>query len=268
MNSPVLHFYDFGAGVTAFSSTRRGGCSQGNYAEFNANLYCGDDPLAVARNRESLCNELGIATTSLVLPHQVHGTKVVVVDDLMALPVEERQRHLEGVDAVVTSVPGVCIGVSTADCIPILLYDEEHRVAAAVHAGWRGTVARILQAVLTCMREQFHTDARRMRAAIGPGISLQSFEVGDEVYDAFAREDFPMHELAWRFPPMNGSESGQQKWHIDLPRCNFLQLSDLGIPSEKIYLSNICTYETSDLFFSARRLTVNSGRILTGILLK
>ena len=60
MNSPVLHFYDFGAGVTAFSSTRRGGCSQGNYAEFNANLYCGDDPLAVASNRESLCKELGI----------------------------------------------------------------------------------------------------------------------------------------------------------------------------------------------------------------
>ena len=136
---PVLHFYDFGEGVTAFSTTRQGGYSSGNYGEFNINRYCGDTKEAIARNRELLCELLGIDDSRLLMPHQVHKTEIVAVDET------SQESQLEGVDALMTNVSGLCIGVSTADCIPVLLYDRVHRAVSAIHAGWRGTVKRIVE---------------------------------------------------------------------------------------------------------------------------
>jgi YfiH family protein len=268
MNEPQLHFYDLGTGVTAFSTTRHGGCSEGRYARFNANAFCGDQPQAVAANREALCRKLGVGLGQLLIPHQVHGTCVAVADeDFMALSDAHRASRLEGVDALVTSLRGVCICVSTADCMPVLLYDPQHQAVAAIHAGWRGTVARIVEHAVGVMQSRYHTDAAQLRAVVGPGISLRNFEVGDEVYDAFARQGFPMQQLARRFPLMNGSGAGE-KWHIDLPLCNALQLQATGVPKQNILLSGICTYDQHETFFSARRLSIHSGRILTGILLK
>ena len=96
-----------------------------------------------------------------------------------------------------------------------------------------------------------------LTAQIGPGISLDSFEVGDEVYDAFAKEGFPMEHISKR----------DEKWHIDLSECNRLQLLSLGVPAGHIAVSPICTFKQSDTYFSARRLGINSGRIFTGTLL-
>ena len=165
---------------------------------------------------------------------------------------------LEGVDALITNVPGVCIGVSTADCIPILLYDAEHRATAAIHAGWRGTVKCIAQNAIAQMRAAFNTNPRTLRAVIAPGISLQHFEVGDEVYEAFAKAAFPMNDIAQR----------HDKWHINLPLCNQLQLQELGVKAENIYATDICTYNRCNDFFSARRLGINSGRIFTGVTIR
>ena len=95
-------------------------------------------------------------------------------------------------------------------------------------------------------------------AVVGPGISLESFEVGDEVYDEFGREGFPMEEIARRYG---------EKWHIDLWKANTLQLEGEGVRSENIEVAGICTYKNYDRFFSARRLSINSGRILTGIMM-
>lgn len=143
---PVLLEYDLGDGVRAFSTTRSGGCGKGAYGEFNANMFCGDDKKNVEANREYLCAELGIGTESLIIPHQVHGTVCADIDDgFMRLGDDERAERLEGVDAMLTCEKGVCIGVSTADCIPILLYDRKKGVAGAVHAGWRGTARRIAE---------------------------------------------------------------------------------------------------------------------------
>ena len=251
MISPQLTYYNMGTGVTAFSTTRQGGCSTGNYAAFNINGYCGDDEVHIAANKVALCSLLGIDSNRLVMPHQVHDCVVRRIDG-------PQQGVIEGVDAVMTDVPQLCIGVSTADCIPVLLYDFIHRAVSAVHAGWRGTVLRIVQKAVETMRDTYGTAPADLQAVIGPGISLDSFEVGDEVYDQFLSAGFDMQPISRR----------DAKWHIDLPMCNRLQLMEAGIPSNNIQMTNICTYQQYDRYFSARRLGIQSGRIYTGILIK
>lgn len=251
MISPQLTYYNMGTGVTAFSTTRQGGCSTGNYAAFNINGYCGDDEVHIAANKVALCGLLGIDSNRLVMPHQVHDCVVRRIDG-------PQQGVIEGVDAVMTDVPQLCIGVSTADCIPVLLYDSTHRAISAVHAGWRGTVLRIVQKAVEAMCDAYGTAPADLQAVIGPGISLDSFEVGDEVYDQFLSAGFDMQPISRR----------EAKWHIDLPMCNRLQLMEAGIPADHIQMTNICTYQQYDRYFSARRLGIQSGRIYTGILIK
>jgi len=259
MPEPQLTYYQIADRVTAFSSTRHGGVSQGNYATFNVNRYCGDEPEAIAENRSLLCKLLGISEDRLVMPHQVHGTGVTQIGRTFFLLSEEiRQTALEGIDALMTNLPGVCIGVSTADCIPIIIYDPEHHAAGVVHSGWRGTVANITEAAIASMKSAYHSRAEVMQAVIGPGISQRNFEVGDEVYDAFASAGYPMDAIAVR----------EEKWHIDLPKCCRLQLEATGVPSANIRMTDICTYDQADDYFSARKLGINSGRIYTGIVLK
>lgn len=274
MKRPVLYSYQIGDGIVAFSTTREGGVSEGNYASFNINHYCGDDEKAIAANRSALCHLLHIAEERLVYPHQTHLTNVrVITPSYYELSNDERNAFLEGVDAVMTDMQGVCIGVSTADCIPILLYDEVHHAVAAVHAGWRGTVARIVEKTIEKMQEVYHTHPQQLRAIIGPGISLKNFEVGDEVYDAFREAEFPMDMIAKPYPVSASAVDGKSsndhmRWHLDLPECNRLQLVHCGLQTNQIQLSGICTYDCCDEYFSARRLGINSGRIFTGILLK
>ena len=256
---PVLQYYPLGEGVTAFSSTRQGGYSEGRYGEFNINRYCGDSEEAIQKNREALCQLLGIEDHSLLMPHQVHLAEIAVVDrEMLTLSTEEILQKLDGIDALMTNEAGVCIGVSTADCSPVLLYDPIQRASCAIHAGWRGTVQRIVEKAVTRMTEVFGSDPKNLIAQIGPGIHLESFEVGDEVYQTFEKEGFPMELISKKY----------EKWHIDLPKCNRLQLVAAGIPETHIAVSPICTFQQSDTFFSARKLSINSGRIFTGILLQ
>jgi YfiH family protein len=264
MQKPQLDYYDMGPDVVAFSSTRHGGCSEGNYAAFNINRYCGDNDDNIRQNREALCQLLGISDSQLVMPHQVHLTKVAKIDRaFMALDTTERQAALEGVDALMTDLPNVCIGVSTADCIPILLYDSVHHALCAIHAGWRGTVQHIAVKAIQAMTETYGTQPQHLMAQIGPGIHLDCFEVGDEVYQAFAQEGFDMSTISRRYPTSDGLG---EKWHIDLPECNRQQLLAAGLLSESVKVSPVCTFLQSADYFSARRLGINSGRIFPGII--
>ena len=266
MVKPILHLYDFGNDVTAFSTTRQGGYSKGNYGQFNINRYCGDNLEHIAQNRQALCQLLQIDDSYLLMPHQVHLTEIATIDDsFLQLAGHERQQRLEGVDAIMTNIGGVCIGVSTADCIPILLYDKAHHASCAIHAGWRGTVKRIVEKAIAQMTSVYGSRPADLLAQIGPGIHLESFEVGDEVYEAFAKEGFEMETISQRYPANDGS--AMEKWHIDLPACNCQQLLASGIPSSQISVSPIDTFQQYDLYFSARRLGINSGRIFTGILM-
>lgn len=252
--------YNIGEGVRAFSTKRGGGVSSDAYADFNITHYCGDDAVCVAENRRLLCKELNITDDRLILPRQIHGCEVLCVDEtFIALTEEEQGKRLHGIDAVMTNLPEYCIGVSTADCVPVLLFDSVKRVVAAVHAGWRGTVARIVQNVLNAMSQRYGTSPYDVSAVIAPSISLAAFEVGNEVYDAFNAANFPMERIARRF---------SEKWHIDLWEANRLQLLACGVEEQKISVSGLCTYSLFDTFFSARRLGINSGRIFNGIMLQ
>lgn len=251
-----LH-YHFPDEITAFSTCRDGGVGEGAYTSFNCTHYCGDNPRHVAINRQRLCDDWLIPSDRLIIPRQVHGTDVTVIDDtFLALPSAVREQMLDGVDAIISPLSDVCLAISTADCIPILLYDTRTRVIAAIHAGWRGTVARIASLTLRQMAALYGTRGTDVRAVIGPGISVESFEVGDEVYEAFRKADFPMEDIARRY----------EKWHIDLWEANRLQLLDEGLLPESIEMANVCTYQHVDRFFSARRLGIHSGRILTAIM--
>lgn len=265
MKEPRLQDYHLGKGVRAFSSTRKGGYSVGCYGEFNINRFCGDTDEAVRQNREALCQLLDIEDYRLLMPHQIHQTEIAVVDEgFLISPAEEQSAMLDGIDALMTDVARVCIGVSTADCIPVLLYDKWHHAVCAVHAGWRGTVRHMVEKAVTKMTDVYGTRPSDIVAQIGPGIHLDSFEVGDEVYESFAHEGFDMTAIARKYE--TADEIGE-KWHIDLPECNRLQLMSSGIPTDQIAVSPVCTFMQSDTYFSARRLGISSGRIFNGIML-
>lgn len=287
----MIKKYTVADDVVAFSTTRKGGVSTGNYGEFNINEYCGDEPANIAENKRRLAAELGLhdgedilGVERIVMPHQVHGVEVrQIAPEFLTLPLHVRKMILEGVDAVITSVKEICIGVSTADCIPVLLYDEVHQAVAAIHAGWRGTLERIVHKTIMEMKNAFGTNPHELKAVIGPGISLEHFEVGDEVYEAFEQAAFDMASIAEQRPnaaftcatqeererlASEGNVVQPMKWHINLPLCNEQILRHVGVKEENIFQSGICTFAHSDEYFSARKLGTESGRIYTGIMLK
>ena len=237
--------------IFGFSTTRHGGCGEGAYATFNCTHYCGDSPEHVKANLESLAALLPERPRVIVVPRQTHTTNVRVITDV---PTSE---ELQDVDAVVTHLKDFCLCVSTADCVPVLLYDKEKQVIAAIHAGWRGTVGRIVEKTIEVMRIQYGTEGKDLVACIGPSISLESFEVGDEVYAAFEEAGFDMARIARRY----------EKWHLDLWEANRVQLLANGVLPEHIEVAGICTFQCYEDFFSARRLGIKSGRILSGIML-
>lgn len=247
--------------ISHFVTTRMGGYGEDAYATLNCTHYTGDNPADVSRNREIVCKALPRPPKELVIPCQVHGAEVRRLDaSFSSLTDEDRDRMLSGVDALVTNVPGYCICVSTADCVPILLYDMHRKAVAAVHAGWRGTVQRILKKTLKVMADAYGTDSRDVLAGIGPSISAASFEVGEEVWQAFAGAGFDMSRISFR-----SRETG--KWHIDLWEANRVQMLESGVDAGNIEVAEICTYRNYGQFFSARRLGLKSGRILSGIML-
>lgn len=189
--------------------------------------------------------------------HQVHGYKVGVVDR------EGMTREdFEGYDALITNLP-VAIGVRTADCIPVLLYDSVHKAVAAIHAGWKGTVQKIIRYTLSKMSSEYGTNPEDLQAVIGPGISVDNFQVGEEVPQFFREVGFPF-ELIWKWdgPPEGGTMKGGH--HIDLKEANRWLLESSGVLPQNIQVSDICTYADSR-FFSARREGYECGRNINAI---
>ena len=260
--------YETWPSVTAFSTTRLSPIANisaeelsamGNYAAFNVTHYCGDSPERVIRNKRWLCEELNISEQQLWLPRQTHTDNILCVDQtLVQSSFEMRNEKMQNVDALITNMAHQCIGVSTADCIPILIVDNAHHAVAAIHAGWRGTVKKIALKTLQKMSTTYGTDAKTCSAIIGPGISVNAFEVGHEVVDAFKQAGF--NDNIFQYRPY-------AKPHIDLWAANAFLLEQAGVPLQNIQVAGICTYKHYDTFFSARRLGIQSGRIFTAIML-
>ncbi|MBR1868759.1 MAG: laccase domain-containing protein [Bacteroidales bacterium] len=185
--------------------------------------------------------------------HQVHETRIAIVDR----PGLTRE-DLEGYDALVTDRCGIAIGARTADCVPVLLHDPVKGVAAAIHAGWKGTVQRICEKTVSLITQEFGCSPSDILAAIGPAIGPDSFQVGEEVVMRFREQGFPMDEI-WsiREPVAGAPMSGGH--HIDLFRANSWLLERSGLMAFNISVCGIDTY-TDTAFFSARREGIACGR--------
>ena len=201
----------------------------------------GSEPNVDARETGVTEGDFCIPPHRLFIPRQTHSVNVTWTETAGEVP---------DTDAVITRVPGLCVAVKTADCIPVLLYDERQKLVAAIHAGWRGTVGRIVERTIVEMQSH----GKDLHAVIGPGISLDSFEVGDEVYEAFREAGFPMEQIARK----------QNKWHLDLWRANAWLLECAGV--HKIHIDGTCTMQSPG-FYSARRETIKTGRNINGIML-
>ena len=245
-------------GVKAFSTTRGEVDRRNAYSSVNLCDYEGDDALRVLDARITLAMQLGVDLDDLVMPRQTHSCRVAVIDEAFRMmDIDKQEQALDGVDALVTSLKGVVIGVNTADCAPIVLVDEQAGIIAVVHAGWRGTVGRIAEAVVKEMCRQ-GARADRIQAAMGPSICQECFEVGDEVVDAFRKAHFELDTIVKR-----NADTG--KAHIDLRAANRDVLASAGLPAGHIVVSQHCSRCEHERFFSARRLGINSGRTFTGI---
>lgn len=232
-------------------------CSD-NYARFNVCDYTGDADSHIAECRMQLCDALGVDMDHLIMPRQTHSANVAIIDEeLLMLDASERTARIQCVDALVTQLRGVVIGVNTADCVPVVLRDAVSGVIAVAHAGWKGTVARIAARTVESMLS-LGAEAGRIEAAIGASICSECFEVGDEVVEQFAAAGFPIEAIMHR-----NTTTG--KAHIDLWNANSLALEAVGVKRGNIMLSHRCTRCNPSRYFSARRLGIASGRTFTAI---
>jgi YfiH family protein len=246
--------------IAHFCTDRNGGASMGNYASFNMSPFSGDDPVNVTRNRLTLCVQLGIGFEKLIIPFQTHGTEIIEIDNsFLKLPERKKTQLLYGIDGLITRLPGVCIGITTADCVPLIFFDPQKQVIAVAHAGWRGTCARIGKKTILSMVEKFGCNPANILVVIGPSISPKVYEVGKEVVDKFEQSGFDNSVLV---------TIRNQSFYLDLWMANRLTLEEAGVLPENIETSGICTFTEHERFFSARRLGIKSGRILSGIMLK
>lgn len=232
--------------IAAGQSTRHGGISPAPWHSLNLGKSTEDDPANVAENRRRFTRQLGFGPEAMAWSRQVHGEAIRQVS---------QPGGSDGFDALVSSEPGILLAVSIADCTPILLYDRKNRVIAAVHAGWKGTLATLVMKTLNFMHTNYGTEGNDCFAYIGACIDDCSFEVGEEVGALF---DEPFR----RFEPE------RNKFFVDLKSANARQCYDFGVPAVQVEISPYCTVQHNDHFFSHRREKGLTGRGMAAIGLK
>ena len=219
--------------------TRTGGVSPGLYATLNAGLGSNDAPDNVRENRARMAEALGVEPDHLVTAYQIHSPEVVVAETPWTREAAPRA------DAVVTRVPGLAVGVTTADCGPVLLADVESGVVGAAHAGWKGALTGILEATLAAM-ERLGGNRSRVIAALGPMIRQPNYEVGPELVQRFRTSDTT--SVKFFMPSKRDGHS-----MFDLPGYISSRLKRAGVT--RIEDLGACTYADPTRFFSYRRST-------------
>jgi YfiH family protein len=240
---PTLAWPDLDTlGAEVIVTTRAGGVSSGPYESLNLGLHVGDDQAAVLENRRRAAAALGTPLEECIYPNQVHGTAVAVVGR------DDRGRGAVGMDdaleadALVTVETGLVLTILVADCVPLVLLDPEARVLAVVHAGWRGTVARIVDAALAAMVE-LGARPGRIVAGLGPAIGVDRYEVGEEVAE----------EMRRTFGETSGLLRATRPGHhlLDLHAANRRLLLEAGVPATRISAAPVATGPAGP-FFSDR----------------
>jgi hypothetical protein len=252
-------------------STRVGGVSKlEGKRVLNLGFTEWDSPDNVKENRRRLQAAVGAPDFKLISLLQFHSDAIAHFEAASTEP--------SRADASVTQIPGLLLAVQTADCVPILLVDVKNRVVATVHAGWRGTLARIVEKAIGRMQMQFDSQAADLLAAIGPAIGGCCYEVGTEVAAAFSGQ-FPNaaeffdelrtgdepNPFQWlnMMPP--GHQPPPKKVLLDLPKANRLQLEAAGVAAANISVSDLCTGCNRDLLFSYRKEGAQTGRMMAVI---
>jgi hypothetical protein len=263
-------------------STRKGGlsrayCAEGAPGDLNLGLTAADDRETVLRNRRLLAEAVtGDAATPIVTLRQFHSNLLV-----RATAADAARKHPRKADGQMTDEPGLLLAIQTADCIPVLIADCKRRAVAAFHAGWRGTVQRIVETGIGSMRLAFGSRPEDLVAAIGPGIGACCYAVGEEVLSEFesqfvyarelfhevydadpVRKKYPMLFLTQRAP---GHSPTGPSLHLDLIEANRRQLLAAGIAPKSIQVAGGCTQCHTDLFFSHRASHGHAGRMMAVI---
>lgn len=243
------------SGIRHAFFTRRGGVSEGLYAALNGGLGSQDRPESVAENRARMCAQLGLPHERMASLYQVHSAHAVVVE--APFPAADRPKA----DAMVTRVPGLALGIATADCGPILFADPENGVVGAAHAGWKGALTGVVEATVAAMEG---LGARRgaIVAVLGPTITQGAYEVGADFMVRF-RDEAPESE---RFFAAGTRPDHAQ---FDLPGFVLSRLEQAGIGEAAIL--GLCTYADAERFYSYRRAThsgeADYGRLISAIAL-
>ncbi|AKD56781.1 peptidoglycan editing factor PgeF [Spirosoma radiotolerans] len=229
--------------LVAAESTRHGGVSPAPFASLNLGINTADETANVDENRRRFFSAIGGSTYPFASSYQVHGTEILYAT--------EAGRYT-GHDALITDKPGLLLGVTVADCVPILIYDPAHKAVAAIHAGWRGTVGGIVTKTLTQMQQQFGTTAGQCYAYVGTCIDECAFEVGPEVAEQF--------DAAFR-----RANADSDKSFVDLKAANAYLLLTAGIPEKQVEISPFSTVLHNDSYFSYRAEQGQTGRMLAVI---
>jgi len=252
-------------------STRPGGVSTlAGKRVLNLGFTEWDSRDKVRDNRRRLQAAIGAQKFNLIPLLQLHSDSVLFFDEA---PVEPSRA-----DASITGQPGLLLAVQTADCVPILLVDPRNRAVASVHAGWRGTLQRIVTKAIGRMQMQFGTKPADLLAAIGPAIGGCCYEVGTEIAAAFAAQ-FPNaadffddlrtgdepNPLEWMNMMPPGHQPPPKKVLLDLRKANRAQLIEAGLAGKNIFVNELCTGCRTDLLFSYRKEGPQSGRMMSVI---
>ena len=235
-----------------FSTTRIGGVSSEKLKSLNLGYTVNDNPKNVTDNLELLAKSIGFEKMQMVSPKQTHSKNIGIV--------KSEQDIFPDTDALICNTPNICIFTRTADCVPILLFDPVQKVIAAIHSGWKSTVHKISKLTIELMQNEFGTKPGNIIAGIGPSIGPEVYEIGPEVIELFHKSFGENHIVT----PIKNSDKGL----LNLWKINKQILVECGIPENKIEVAKICTYANPDLFYSARRDGVKTGRLATGIMLK
>jgi hypothetical protein len=218
------------------------------------------DPTEVRHHRADICAVFGKRLTDLTVPAQIHGNGVAVVDeDHRGQGGANFATAIAGMDSLVTDTPGLLLGITIADCLPVFLVDPRQGVIGLAHSGWRGTAGEIVLRTLTVMRDVFGTQPEQVVAAIGAGIGGCCYEVGAEVREALLQTG--SGEEAFRPSPAG-------RWMLNLPEVVVQQLLAVGVPETAISRAPYCTCCRSDLFFSHRRDGTQAGRMGAFLMLR
>jgi YfiH family protein len=248
--------------VGHFVSTRVGGRSTAPYDSLNLSFNAGDAPEDVRKNRERLAEAIDIPMNSMTTAKQIHDDHVKVVSkELRGKGSLDFDGAINGTDAMVTNVPDTCLMVLLADCVPLLLYDPSKKVIGVIHAGWKGTLRRIVQATVRTLQNHFGSSTRDIVVGIGPSVGPCCYQVGQEVI-SLAEQVFGTTQDIIR------NRSADGKGHLDLWKANKKQLLDAGIPEENIEMAETCTCHHSDVFFSYRHEKGKTGRFGAGIFIR